>query len=169
LRTGANVQMGVNVDDRRVLVRLDVAEVGAECRLVAAAEDDWDGAGRQDAGDDRAEALLRLLERAADADVAGVEGRHLAQVDSRAAIRGRQAVHPAADLRRGLGRSDSAAVTADAFVLRKADQDGTSGKEEIPVAAPGEEPVAEARVVWAEQDVLKRSRRLQPGRPPGRA
>src|SRR5205823_2854609 len=113
--------------------------------------------------------LLRLLQGAGGADVAEVERRAGGQVGVAGAVPGGQAGQPAADLGGGVGGARAAAVAADALVGGEADQDGPAGGQRRRVAAPGEEDVAEARVVVTAEDVLLGPRRLQQRGPPLRA
>jgi hypothetical protein len=82
-KTGSNIKVSVEIDNRRRLSAGRVPEVMAERRFVAATDDDRDPAGRPHHGHDLREGLLRRFQSTSDQDVAQVDGRRAAKFDPR--------------------------------------------------------------------------------------
>src|SRR5262249_28231630 len=72
---GPDIKVGIEIDDADRPVAGDVAEIVAKGGLVPAAQHDGHCAMREERRDHLTEGLLRLLERAGDADIAEVERR----------------------------------------------------------------------------------------------
>ena len=92
VRAGAHIQMGVDIDDARGQAGANVTQIMTRGRLVAAADNDGDGARLQHRGYDRAKSPLCVLQIFYGAEVTEVEESIVGETDALVAIRRRESI-----------------------------------------------------------------------------
>ena len=121
-------------------------EMSISC-LMAAAQDNRDGAAVQYSGDDLCQRGLRLFQFTHYSHITQVQRGTVGELDIGLAIAWCEPVQLAANRVRGLCRTGPAAVAVHSFVLRKADDHGTARRERDRAALPEVGNFAETRVI----------------------
>ncbi len=163
-----NVQMGVEVDDGDLAAGVDVAEVMSVSRLMAAAQHDRHGPGRHKRRDHFRQRLLTLLQIAGNAHVPHIEQTKGGQVDAVVRVPGREAIQPVANGGGSGGGAWPALVAAHTLILRKSDEDRTTGPQPRRPLPPKLDALAQTRIVRSTRPVGG-LRGFKPGEPRARA
>jgi hypothetical protein len=139
---GADVQMGVDIDDANLSPAHDIAQVVPKRGFVTTAEHHGNGPALEQAADDLSQRCLRFLQSGTGTHIAGIKRWGSGDVYFDTGVPGDQSMQPAADLPGRLGRPRATMVAPDALVMRKADQDDPARLHGSLVPAPGFEDIS---------------------------
>jgi hypothetical protein len=169
VQAGTHIQMRIQVNNADRPRPGRVAQVMTESCLMAAAQDYRNAALMQNSMNNFAQCGLGLLQTPTATDVAHVQRVMISEINVVLGIPGCESIQALADFVGRLSSSRPTVIAPNPFVLWKAYQNCLALTKLGRFATPIFDNVAQAQVVGAMEEILRRSGRLKPRKPLDRA